>query len=110
MVAKAVSYIFKHVGEGLNASELIAKLNLPRRTFYRLFEDSTGQSPKDFIQKRRVQITLDLLSKNPELSLKEVAMQCGFRDRNRMNLTLLKTTGKSAQVLREEQAPKGPPR
>jgi LacI family transcriptional regulator len=110
MVAKAVSYIFKHVGDGLNASELIAKLNLPRRTFYRLFEDSTGQSPKDFIQRRRVQITLDLLSKNPELSLKEVAMQCGFRDRNRMNLTLLKTTGKSAQVLREEQTAKVPPR
>ena len=103
IVARALGHIFKHVGEGLNASELIGNLNLPRRTFYRMFEAATGQSPQGFIQKRRVQITLDLLSKDVDLSLKEVAMRCGFRDRNRMNLTLLKITGKSAQAWREER-------
>ena len=103
IVARALGHIFKHVGEGLNASELIGNLNLPRRTFYRMFEAATGQSPQGFIQKRRVQITLDLLSKDVDLSLNEVAMRCGFRDRNRMNLTLLKFTGTSAPAWREER-------
>ena len=100
-VSSALHFIFEHVEEGINASEVISRLDLPRRTFYRAFEAATGQSPQGFIQSRRVQVAIDLLRLEPDLSLQEVAMQCGFRDRNRMNLTITKTTGKSPQAWRE---------
>ena len=104
MVSRALHYIFEHVKEGINASEVIDRLDLPRRTFYRLFETATGQSPQCFIQSRRVQVAIDLLCRNRSLSLQEVAMQCGFRYRNRMNLTILNATGKTPQAWRETRS------
>ena len=102
LVARALHYIFEHIGEGINASEVICTLDLPRRTFYRVFKEVTGQLPQAFIQNRRIQIALDLLGKAGDISLREVAMQCGFNDPKRMNLTILKATGKSPQAWREE--------
>jgi LacI family transcriptional regulator len=101
-VARALQYIYEHLAEGINASEVINKLNLSRRTFYRRFEATTGQSPQAFIQNRRVRVALDIIAKDASLSLQEVALRCGFRDRNRMNLTIMNETGKTPQSWREE--------
>jgi len=102
-IARALQYIYDHLRTGINASEVVNALNLSRRTFYRTFQLATGQPPQSFIQNRRVQGCLDLLTFNRKLSLQEVAVSCGFRDRNRMNIAILKATGKSPQEWRSEK-------
>jgi len=102
IVAQAVQFIYEHITEGINSSEVIGRLDFPRRTFYRLFEEATGRTPQDFIQKRRVDVTLDLLTREKDLGLHDIARLCGFRDRNRMNAVIEKATGRKPQEWREE--------
>lgn len=87
-VANALNYIHEHISFGINASDVVNQVDLPRRTFYRLFKETTGKSPKQFIQDRRITLARDILSAHPELNQQDVARQCGFSDRHRMSMVL----------------------
>lgn len=87
-VAHALNYIHENIGSPINASDVVHQVDLPRRTFYRLFKETTGKSPKQFIQDRRIALAKEILSAQPELAISEVARRCGFLDRHRMGQTL----------------------
>ena len=62
--------------------EALAKLaNLSVWYFVRAFKQSVGATPHDYLIRRRVERTLELLS-GTELSLSEIALAAGFSDQS----------------------------
>jgi len=102
-VAKALNYIHERLWSSINASDVIDQIDLPRRTFYRLFDETTGQSPKEFIQARRVAKAIDLLSSGTP-GLQTVARECGFRNRKHLVVTLRRKLGARAAALLETRS------
>ena len=83
-VAAALRFINNNYREPLNIDQLARNSNMSRRNFFRKFRDLTGESPWQYIKKRRLAAAEELL-KNSTLSLSEIASECGFYDSNHLN-------------------------
>jgi AraC family transcriptional regulator len=76
-LAQALAYIEQHLDQSLSLEEIAADLNLSVYHFGRLFKQSTGQSPYQYVLQQRVERAKQLLMQ-PDLSITEVAIACGF--------------------------------
>jgi AraC-like DNA-binding protein len=52
------------------------------RTFHRKFAAAAGKSPTAYVLERRLQRAAEWLRQEPEVSVAEVALRCGFADPN----------------------------
>lgn len=83
-VSAALRFINNNYREPLNIDQLARNSNMSRRNFFRKFRDLTGDTPWQYIKKRRLAAAEELL-KNTSLSLSEIASECGFYDSNHLN-------------------------
>ena len=83
-VSAALRFINNNYREPLNIDQLARNSNMSRRNFFRKFRDMTGETPWQYIKKRRLAAAEELL-KNSTLSLSEIAAECGFFDSNHLN-------------------------
>lgn len=65
-------------------NELAEQTFLSRKQFERTFSDIIGSSPKQFQKIVRFQNAIHIKSKNKNLSLTEIAHQCGYFDQSHM--------------------------
>lgn len=70
------SYIKKHLGQKLTLEDLAAILHLSPFHFARMFKQSFGDSPANYIIRQRVELAKMLLSGKEDLSF--IALECGF--------------------------------
>ena len=70
-------------------------LGMSQYRFSRLFQQSTGVSPYQYVVQKRVERARQLLSKSPELPLNELAKQSGFVDRDHLTRHFSRLTGKA---------------
>lgn len=63
----------------VNVNTIAKHLNVDRSTLFRVFKDSTGISPKEYIDRFRLDKSCMLLA-DKHLSIKEIAIACGFKD------------------------------
>lgn len=68
------------------------QLPLSRRQFERSFKQETGLSPAQLLQLNRVKIARNLLSQSPNLSLVQVAFDCGFYDQAHLHQHFVRVT------------------
>lgn len=71
-------YIDAHLAEEIRIATLAGLCGLSERHFHRAFRDTTGRTPLDFIQGRRIDMAKGLLAKRG-LSTTEVAFRIGFQ-------------------------------
>jgi len=76
--------------EPLGVKELAAETGLTREHFSRLFAQATQSSPARFLRQLRVEAAQQLISQH-SISLKEVALRCGFPSAKAMNRALAET-------------------
>lgn len=76
--------------EPLGVKELAAETGLTREHFTRLFLKETGIPPAKFLRQLRVEAAQQLIDQHV-ISLKEVALRCGFPSAKAMNRALLET-------------------
>lgn len=76
-ITAAVSYILAHLDERLTVECLSKLAYMSESSFFRSFRNEMGVSPVDFINNERVKMAARLL-RRPELSMRQVAMRCGF--------------------------------
>jgi len=81
--------------------QLADKAGISRATFARRVKSTTGVSPKKYINTVRLQRTLSLL-KESDLSMADIAVQCGFDTANYMAKFIRKNTGKNPTKLRSD--------
>lgn len=77
--------------EPLGVKELAAETGLTREHFSRLFTEATQCSPARFLRKLRVEAAQQLIGQH-SISLKEVALRCGFPSAKAMSRALAETT------------------
>ncbi len=78
-IERAVDYIETHFAESIKPTDLARAAGMSVSHFNRLFHRWAAQSPGQFVLNRRVQEARKLLG-DVNLSVKEVAVRCGFED------------------------------
>lgn len=83
-MSAVVNYILTHLHENLTIEQLSARVYMSESHFYRVFRNEMGISPLNFVNTERIKKAMELL-RNPDLTVKEVYMECGFDNRSYFN-------------------------
>ncbi len=89
---QAVEYIQTHLGEDLSLGAIAAELGMSQYYFCHLFKQSTGMSPHQYLIQQRVERAKHLL-KQPERTIKWVALECGFANQSHFAKCFRQYTG-----------------
>lgn len=98
---RVCDYIDAHLQEEIALADLARLAGWSVRHFTRMFRQSTGQTPHNFIVLRRVERAKDLLKKQ-KLQLADVALTCGFADQSHFTTSFRKATGLTPMRWRRE--------
>ena len=74
-------HIDAHIEQRISVETLAKLANLSVCYFVRAFKQSVGLTPHDYLIRRRVERTMELLS-GTDLSLSEIALAAGFADQS----------------------------
>jgi AraC family transcriptional regulator len=77
-----VAYIEDHLEAGPTLGQMAAVARLSAYHFARQFKAATGLPPHQFVIARRVERAKELLRQDRDLSLAEIAANCGFSDQS----------------------------
>ncbi len=81
-LARVTAYMEEHFTQALKIEQLARMACFSPRHFIRVFARVYGVTPGRYLEQRRVREACRLLSKYPEMSIAEVATNCGYRDSN----------------------------
>lgn len=90
-VRRAVDLIEARFAEAISLGELAAAAGLCTRQFTRAFREVVGQSPHQYLLKRRVEHAQWLIRQG--LPLADVAVQCGFADQSQLTRAFAQRVG-----------------
>lgn len=76
-INRSIEYMRQNLGEKLTLASLAAYANMSASHFARVFKVETGRSPIDYLIEMRLEVACRKLLAN-EVSLKQIAMECGF--------------------------------
>ena len=92
ILRRVEEYIDVHLGEKISVDALADVAGLSPSHFSREFKKSRGVSPGDYLARRRVQRTMELLT-GTDLSLAEIALAVGFPDQSHCSRSFRKHAG-----------------
>ena len=98
---RVLEYIEAHLGENVSLSELAEVADLSLFHFAKLFKQSVGESPHQFVLRRRVERAKELL-RNPEMSVLEASVRAGFADQRHFSKIFRRMVGASPSGCRLE--------
>lgn len=89
---QAIDYIQAHLETDISLDEIAACVGISRYYFCRLFKQSTGLSPHQFVIQQRVERAKQLLRQG-KMSLTAVAIACGFSHSSHLHRHFKRLTG-----------------
>jgi transcriptional regulator GlxA family with amidase domain len=99
IVHSAMLLLERQLQSTLPIEELCARLGIGRRQLERRFQKDIGLSPAEYRQKLRLERACWLLE-HTDLSVTDVALECGFQDSAHFSRSVKKTFGVSPRQLR----------
>lgn len=75
---RVLDYIVSDLTRPLRLNELAEMAGLSSFHFHRVFQAMVGETPSDFVKRRRLEKSLYLMSFGKKKSLTAVALECGF--------------------------------
>ena len=94
-----IDYIGDNLQEDLTLAEIAGAVHMSPYHFSRLFKESTGLAPHQYVIERRVQRAKELLS-NTALPIAEIAFLCGFAHQSHLNRHFKRLLGVNPKALR----------
>lgn len=91
IITKVINYIEENYDQDISVSELSQIAGLSDYYFSRLFKKQTGFTLHEYIIKTRI-VSAKILLKSTNMSLREVAFQCGFTNESSFSNTFKKIT------------------
>ena len=82
---KALCFIHAHLHSNLKLSDVAQEIDMSQYNFCRLFKKSTGVTPYRYIIQQRVEKAKRLLKEDLELSIADIALECGFTHQSHLN-------------------------
>lgn len=99
-IAKAISHMETHFTDEITTEQLAHIAHMSPRNFHRVFSDATGRTPAQYLINLRI-IESERLLQNSDLSITDIAFECGFTDSNYFARAFKKQTGLSPSVYRK---------
>ena len=96
----AIRYIEQNCFENISTKRLSEICHLSEGHFCHLFKAATGHSAKEYILIKRLDKAADLLT-HTDMTVLEVAMQCGFSDANYFSRIFKKHKGRTPSSFRK---------
>lgn len=93
-LAKGKSYIDQYFTTDIDISQIALESNLSQYHFFRLFKNTYGQSPYQYIKQKRMQKANDLLKRQP-MPLANLATEVGYSDIHSFSKAFKQFFGKS---------------
>ena len=81
-IKSAIAYINKNLERNLRVEEIAAEVNTSKYHFCRVFKQSVGVSPYQYLLQQRIERSKGLLQSNLELSIADISLQCGFANQS----------------------------
>ena len=97
---QAIEYINEHLDENPSLAAIADELEMSQYYFCRLFKQSTGMTPHQYLIQQRVE-QAKLLLRQPELTITEVALACGFTHQSHFAKYFRKITGFTPKQFRQ---------
>ena len=95
-----VSYIYSHYSESINLDEIAAAGKVCRNKCCQIFRRYLSQSPIDFLNHYRLEVSCHLLS-NTKMSIAEICTACGFHHQSYYSKIFLRTYSCSPRDFRK---------
>lgn len=99
-VEQALSYIRNNIGSTIDVTHLANMTCMSCDHFIRIFKQSTGDTPKAYIQKRRME-TAELLLVTTDDSIKQISLSLGYEDNSYFTKTFKAFSGMTPQQYRQ---------
>lgn len=77
-IHRAIDYIMEHVSEEINLEQLAAAAFFSPFHFHRIFTACMGETPRDFIERTKLEKAANNLCLMPHKSVADIAFDCGF--------------------------------
>jgi AraC family transcriptional regulator len=98
-IQQAIEYINEHLHRNLTLTEIATELDMSQYYFCRLFKQSIGMTPHQYLIQQRVERSKQLL-KQPEQNIVDIAAQCGFANPSHFARCFRQRVGISPQQFR----------
>jgi AraC family transcriptional regulator len=89
---RAIDYIEAHLDQNLELADLAQQVGMSQFYFSRLFKQSLGITPHQYVIRQRVERARQLIQRD-KLGLVEIALECGFANQGHLNLHFKRLTG-----------------
>ncbi len=101
--ARLDAYLSSHYTEPITAESLCRELKLGRSKLYKLTQQLYGCGLQQQIRKLRMERARKLLQDYPEMSISQIASDCGYPDYNYFIAVFSQTVGQSPGTYRKKQ-------
>jgi AraC family transcriptional regulator len=98
---QVINYIEAYLEQQIELEQLAQIAGMSRFYFCRLFKESVGLTPHQFVIKRRIERAKQLLSSS-KLSIAEIALACGFANQDHLTRYFKRWTSRTPGVFRQQ--------
>jgi AraC family transcriptional regulator len=88
---QVLEYIHEYLAEDISITEIAEQVEMSRYYFSRLFKQSIGVSPYQYVMQKRIERAKSLL-RTTSLAISEIATQVGFSNQNQFTIQFRKFT------------------
>ncbi|MEM8804564.1 MAG: AraC family transcriptional regulator [Cyanobacteria bacterium P01_G01_bin.38] len=99
---QVLDYIDAHLGSELTLADLAELVGMSQFHFGRLFKQSLGLSPYQYLLQQRVERAKQLLKHTADKSIVEIALECGFNSHSHFGRKFRQLTGITPKAYRTQ--------
>ena len=99
---RMIDYIEAHLGEEVSITDLAKEVGLSPDHFSRCFAVSFGQPPHRYVQQRRIEVALRMLTSSSR-SIAEISVELGFSDQSHFTRVYRQQTGMTPSQTRSSR-------
>ncbi|GAB1541897.1 hypothetical protein NUACC21_45700 [Scytonema sp. NUACC21] len=89
---QTLEYIHAHLNQNIKLADLAGSVGMSQYYFVRLFKQSMGIAPYQYVIQQRVERAMQLL-KQGKVTITDIALQCGFANQSHFTKHFRKITG-----------------
>jgi len=101
---RVLDYIQSHLGQEIKLADLATLLGMSQYYFCRLFRQSMGIAPYQYVIRQRVKLAKVLLRQPRRMAIADIALECGFSNQSALSKHFRKITGVTPNAYRKQSA------